>query len=254
VNIFFYWSGQEFDFGNFLAVASAARHAPGSDVVVVVDDRPVNNVHFERVERLPGVTVEPLNLDSLVSPELRLLYQRMRFVAHRSDLVRLALLAKYGGMYLDTDTLTIRDLSGTPEVLLLDDGKIVYLGCLALPAGHPVLTATLADLEALPEADLDVYQSIIYRWTRIVRNHSPAVEFGDLEAYIPVHWKEWESVFTEPLLTERLPVDRIRMLHHYGYFSRQYTRTMDEAWIHRNDCLFSDLARPLLRDLHRLGW
>ncbi|WP_217179180.1 glycosyltransferase [Streptomyces sp. AC495_CC817] len=249
MNIFFYWSGQEFDFANFLAVASAARHAPGADVVVVVDERPVDNVHFERVERLPGVTVEPLSLGSLVSPELRLLYPRLRFVAHRSDLVRLALLAKYGGMYLDTDTLTARDLSGTPEVLLLDDGKIVHLGCLALPAGHPVLTATLTALESMPEADLDVYQSIIYSWTRIVRDHSPKVKFGDLEAYFPVHWKNWEQVFTE-----RRPVDGIRILHHYGYFSRQYTRTMDKAWIYRNDCLFSDLAQPLLSDLHRLGW
>ncbi|QKV94916.1 hypothetical protein HUT19_26835 [Streptomyces sp. NA02950] len=249
MNIFFYWSGQEFDFSNYLAVASAARHTSGADVVVVVDERPVDNVHFRRVERLPGVTVEPLSLASLVSPELRLLYHRMRFVAHRSDLVRLALLAKYGGMYLDTDTLTAGDLSRTPEVLLLEDGKIVYLGCFALPAGHPVLTATLAALEAMPEADLDVYQSIIHLWTRIVRQRSPTVEFGDHDAYFPVHWKNWEDVFTE-----RRPVDSIQVLHHYGYYSRQYTRTMDEEWVNSNDCLFSDLARPLLRDLRRLGW
>ncbi|WP_193241683.1 glycosyltransferase [Streptomyces phaeolivaceus] len=249
MNIFFYWSGQEFDFSHFLAVASAARHAPGADVVVVVDERPVDNVHFERVQRLPGVTVEPLSLGSLVSPELRRLYPRLRFVAHRSDLVRLALLEKYGGLYLDTDTLTVRDLSGTPEVLLLEDGKIVYLGCFALPAGHPVLATMLTALEAMPEADLDVHQSIIYTWTHIVRDHSPKVTFGDLGAYIPVHWKSWERVFTE-----RLPVDGIRILHHYGHFSHRYTRTMDEAWIHRNDCLFSDLARPLLSDLHALGW
>lgn len=101
----------------------------------------------------------------------------------------------------------------------------------------------------MPEADLDVYQSIIYSWTHIVRDHSPNVKCGDLDAYFPVHWKNWERVFTE-----RQPVDGIRVLHHYGYFSRQYTRTMDKAWIYRNDCLFSDLARPLLSDLHRLGW
>ncbi|WP_326690287.1 MULTISPECIES: glycosyltransferase [unclassified Streptomyces] len=247
MNIFFYWSGQEFDFGNYLAVASAACRTPGSNVVVVVDERPVDNVHFSRIERLPGVTLEPLDLESLVSPELRLLYGRMRFVAHRSDLVRLALLAKYGGVYLDTDTLTVADLSGTPEVLLLDDGKIVHLGCMALPAGHPVLAATLAVLEEMPEVDLDVYQSIIYYWTRVVRAHSPAVEFGDLHAYFPVHWKSWERVFTE-----RWPLEGIRVLHHYGYHSRRYTRAMDEEWIRRNDCLFSDLARPLLRDLHGL--
>ncbi|MFF5259932.1 glycosyltransferase [Actinomadura viridis] len=247
MSVFFYWSGQEFDFGNYLAVASAARHASGMDVVVVVDERPVDNVHFDRTGRLPGVTVEPLDTRSLLPPELRLLYDRMRFVAHRSDLVRLALLAEHGGIYLDTDTLTCADLGRTPEVLLLDDAKIVHLGCLALPAGHPVLTSTLAALAELPEADLDVYQSIIYRWTRIVREHSPPVEFGDLRSYFPVHWNDWEVVFTE-----RLPSDTIRVLHHYGYYSRKYTRVMDEEWIRRNDCLFSDLARPLLRDLEGL--
>lgn len=249
MTIFFYWSGQDFDFGNYLAVASAARHASGAPVVVVVDDPPVDNPHFDNVRRLPGVAVEPLDLAALLPPVLRDLYGRMRFVAHRSDLVRLALLAEHGGIYLDTDTLTCTDLGDTPEVLLLDDGKIVHLGCLALPAGHPVLTATLKALENFSDADLDVYQSLIYIWTRIVREQSPPVEFGELEAYFPIHWRDWELAFTR-----RLAADRIRVLHHYGYYSRRYTRAMDEDWILRNDCLFSDLARPLLRDLHRMGW
>lgn len=246
MNVFFYWSGQEFDFGNLLSVASAALHSPDG-VVVFVDEKPVGNPHFNRLSRLPEVRVEPVSLTSLMSAAHAELYRRMRFIAHRSDLVRFAVLAKYGGLYLDTDTLTRRSLATVGERLLFDDGEIVHIGMMSFAAGDPLPLRMMDEFLAMAERDLEVYPSIVHRWTRIVRQEQGSVRSGDIQAFAPVHWRNWESIFvpggfdgdTEP----------IHVLHHYGYFSRRYTASMDVSWLEANPCLFSQVALPIVDEL-----
>jgi hypothetical protein len=133
--VFFYWSGPDFDFGHYLAIASAALHA--EDEVVVFVDEPADNVHFSRLTSLPRVRIEPLVLADLMSDAHADLYRRATFVAHRSDIVRFCVLHRYGGVYLDTDTVTRVPIAQLPELLLLEDGQIVHMGVMALPAGHP---------------------------------------------------------------------------------------------------------------------
>lgn len=252
MNVYFYWSGQAFDFGHLLAIASAALHAPG-DVVVLTDEQPLQSERFRQLFELPNVRVEPLDLATIMSADHIALYHRMRFVAHKSDLVRFAALAKWGGLYLDTDTVTLRPLRPSMNGrLLLDDGKVVYVGMMTLPAGDPLLLRMLDELVSMPEADLDVYQSIVYRWTTVVREAPEPIRFGQLAEFAPVHWRDWERIFIPGGFDG--DVDRIRVLHHYGYFSRQYTASMDVGWLHANPCLFSRVALPVVDDLRtRLG-
>jgi hypothetical protein len=250
MSVYFYWSGQEFDYGNLLAVASAALHAPG-EVVLIVDERPVGNPNFDCLSAIENVTVKPLVLDDLMPPEHAALYQRMRFPAHRSDLVSFWLLTRHGGIYLDTDTVTRSTLTDIPPRFLLTDGKIVQLGLLALPKGDALGERMLESFLGMPEKDLDVYQSIVYRWTQVVREAGDAVEFGDLDAYFPVHWKQWETIFRPGEFPGDM--DAIHILHHYGYFSRAYTARMNARWIAQNDCLFSRVAAPVIDELGRVG-
>ncbi|MFD8248520.1 glycosyltransferase [Nocardia sp. NPDC059691] len=246
MTVFLYWSGQEFDFGNYLAVASAAVHTSG-DVVVLVDERPVNNPFFDRLLDISNVEVRPLRLDSLMSGRHAQLYESMQFVAHRSDLVGFAALAEYGGIVLDTDTLTVRDLDDLPDVLLFEDEKIVYLGVVGLPRAHPISVNMLDSLLAMPEKDLGVYQSIVYRWTDVVRAEAPAMT--PLSKVFPLHWREWERIFLPD--GYQADTEPIHILHHYGYYSRKYTKEMNEDWLRENPCLFSALALPVLDKLSR---
>jgi Glycosyltransferase sugar-binding region containing DXD motif len=250
--VMFYWSGQNFDFGNYLSIASAATHlADGDEAVVFVDEKPHDNRHFARLDRLPRTSVEPLVRRELMSAEHGALYDRMRYVAHRADLVRFAVLAKYGGLYLDTDTLTRKSLASIPPRLLLDDGKIVHVGIMALPRSDELAERMLTSLLDISESDLSVYQSIVYRWTAIVRQAGDTVHFGALEAYFPVHWKQWETIFRPGEFTG--DVESIHILHHYGYLSSAYTSSMDEDWIAAHPCLFSEAAGPVLASLAALG-
>jgi hypothetical protein len=247
--LYMYWSGPAFDFGNFLAVASAALHTPDR-VVLLVDEEPVGNHWFSLLASVPRVAVEPVDADRRMSAAHAALYRRMTFVAHRSDLVSFWVLAHGGGFYLDTDTLTRRTLAGLPPRLLFDDGKIVHVGAMSFPPGDPLPAAMVDDLLRMPAEDLDVYQSIVYRWTRFVRQAAAPGDFGALDSFFPVHWKEWERIFTEPGREDE--ADAVHVLHHYGWFSRKYTAEMDVAWLRSHPCLFSEIALPVVAELEGL--
>lgn len=244
--VYMYWSGQKFDFGNFLAVASAALHT-SDRVVLLVDEIPVDNHWFSLLGKVPHVSVEPVNAEGRLSTEHASLYQRMTYVAHRSDLISFWVLAHGGGLYLDTDTLTTRPLDDLPSRLLLDDGKIVHMGVMGFPPGDPLPATMTDDLLLMPPQDLDVYQSIVYRWTALVRQVAGPHDFADLGSFFPRHWKEWEDIFTQP--SRAGETDSVHILHHYGWFSRQYTATMDTAWLRSHPCLFSELALPVVAAL-----
>ena len=244
--VYFYWTGQRFDFANYLAIASAALHTNGQ-VVVHVDDGPVDNPHFDRLRTHGNVSIEPLRPRDLMSDEHAALYRRLIFPAHRADLVRFCTLYEFGGLSLDTDTVVRRSLDDLPARLLLTDNKVVYVGTLALPSGDPLAGRMLAELLTVPDDDLARYPSIVHRWTQVVRDAGDSVPFGDADAFFPVHWQDWESIFQPGGWTT--DVESIHVLHHYGYFSRTITADMNEQWLAEHPCLFTTVATPVVRAL-----
>ena len=115
-NIHFVWSGQRFPSAFALAVHSAAGRHPDWKIVVHVGDEPTGNpaweslrgvaeirrIHaLELLEAVPGVGSRLVELHEAIAPQ---------YHAGRSNLVRLAILVREGGWYLDFDTLTIASL------------------------------------------------------------------------------------------------------------------------------------------------
>lgn len=250
MSVYFYWSGQEFDFSHLLSIASAVLHAP-SNVIILVDEQPVDNPYFSRLAGVPNTYVEPLVLSHLLSGPHADLYRRMKFIAHQSDLVRFAVLAKFGGLYLDTDTVTRSSLPDVSERLLFTDGEIVHVGMMSFAAGDPLLLRMMDEFLAMTERDLEVYPTIVHRWTRVVQQDD-SVPYGDIRAFAPVHWTEWERIFAPGGFDG--DIESIHVLHHYGYFSRRYTASMDVNWLTANPCLFSEVALPVIDDLRaKLG-
>ncbi len=105
--IIFVWLGRTLPVTALVAVRSARRACPGAEILVLHDglDPP----------REPGVAFEPVTdalFEALPSAETaRRLYRTLPSPTARSNILRLAALHRLGGIYLDTDTITIRDLS-----------------------------------------------------------------------------------------------------------------------------------------------
>lgn len=115
--IHFVWSGRKFPSVFAFAVRSAAAANPGWKVLIHVDDEPVGVPEWESLrsvaEILPGRPEDILGAVPGFGSRLVDLHRSIapQYHAGRSNLVRLAILAREGGWYLDFDTLVVGSLA-----------------------------------------------------------------------------------------------------------------------------------------------
>ncbi len=120
-NLLFVWFGARVPLFVELALRSAAAHNPDAQVVLLVSGlTPDEHARLQ----VPGLRVESLDFEALLSAASRRaldvygrgldthrlghIWRHLRTPAARANLVRLLYLFCHGGVYLDTDTLTLR--------------------------------------------------------------------------------------------------------------------------------------------------
>ncbi len=155
---------------------SILRIYPGAQVQVYSNTLP-KSFFFRFVRAGYNVSVIPFNVTALISnsslPGARWAtnishWQKFpHFYAHHADFVRFLLLYRYGGLYLDTDSLFLRPLHVWPQIALgterCDSNKLTFcfpinfnnettdaeqqyylpIGVLLLPAGHSLMRHAL---------------------------------------------------------------------------------------------------------------
>jgi hypothetical protein len=173
VNVFFVWSSHRDSWSAIQdrVVGSVVATIPGARVRIVSNTLPADHFAALSAEGF-DVAVLPFDILSLLVglPGRTWLAdaQRTRSAhlgTHLSDLVRLLVLYKYGGLYLDTDAFWLRDVADLPPAFI---GKIDFLplgpscdwcldgrwylanGVLSFPAEHPFLLALLLRIERTP--------------------------------------------------------------------------------------------------------
>jgi hypothetical protein len=111
----FVWLGEKLPFVYVLAAASAAVRGGFERVSFHHTDPLDREPYFALLERVPRVEARFLDPLALVEQAggTRLVdcYRDLAQPAARANVLRAALLREHGGVYLDTDTLTIRNLS-----------------------------------------------------------------------------------------------------------------------------------------------
>lgn len=115
-NFFLYWSGQDFQYVNYICVLSLIKSNAIVKCEVYYEEEPVDNPNWDMLKKLEGVRLIKLNFDGLF--ELAQIdkadfsaFFNKAYVAEKSDLFRLLILYCYGGVYLDFDCLVLRDFS-----------------------------------------------------------------------------------------------------------------------------------------------
>jgi hypothetical protein len=112
----FIWLGRDFPWVHALAIRSCAERGGFARVVLHCSDDLSASPWWPEVARLPGLEVrriEPGHVLGAVpdhGPALRALYARLRQPAARANVLRAAILAVEGGVYLDMDTVTLTAL------------------------------------------------------------------------------------------------------------------------------------------------
>ncbi|MBW2262579.1 MAG: hypothetical protein JRG91_11450 [Deltaproteobacteria bacterium] len=114
--LIFVWLGRSLPTAALVAVRSAHRVCASPETIVLHDGLDTRTPGARSLASEPGIRLEPVT-DALFDhiPEggaiARSLYRTLPSPTARSNLLRLAALHGLGGIYLDTDTITIRDLA-----------------------------------------------------------------------------------------------------------------------------------------------
>lgn len=116
----FVWYGRSLPWFAALAVESALRACPSAQAILWTGDTLEGDAQLASLRAQPRFTLralpEPGALlddpdDATTAALLTALLHALPSPAARANLMRLVILARYGGVYLDTDTLTLRDLA-----------------------------------------------------------------------------------------------------------------------------------------------
>jgi hypothetical protein len=275
-NFFYYWTGQQFQYVHYLAVLSLVRSTDCARVEVYYEEAPSGNPHWERLRELDPVSLVPVEFDELVqragyAPGGFEAFLKVAKVVHRSDFVRYLALAGDGGLYLDFDTLVVRDLHPLLERPLLvgyqnpdELGNDVNGAVLGAEPKSPVIRECLERVRALPDT---------LTWLRLSN-----LRFGTLKKFVVphLHWcdsgpsllsqlsresdelrralcprtyfhfcdyRDWKSIFSEG----ELP-DEAFVIHYFGKLSFEFTKSLDDRYVRDSESLFARAARRYLAD------
>lgn len=195
-------------------------------------------------------------LDLRAVPGLRAEYGKLRSqLAGQADIIRLAALYKYGGVYIDADTVIMKpakfaaflEKSAADGVgvffawenlskartrkLGLKDRRLVANGIIgAATAGHPFLGELLegvvanARREAGEEAWRRVGPLYVTRMYKKLRGKYPDVHIYPMRYFYPIHW----GGITDPELHKKVQIPKESMLFQYGYTTNKFDKIFAE--------------------------
>jgi hypothetical protein len=197
-------------------------------------------------------------LDWDAFPGLRREYARSRGeLAARADIIRLLVLYKYGGIYIDADSVVLKsakfakfleenrhsmffaweNLSAARTRKLGDLGpglrgarRLVANGVIGAQAGHPFLKRLLGGLvananalegEAAWKRVGPLYVSRVYAQSK---GEHPDVHVYPMRYFYPRHWKG----ITDPELHTKVTIPGESMLFQYGYTTNKFDKIFAE--------------------------
>jgi glycosyl transferase-like sugar-binding protein len=151
----FIWLGPELLWVHRLALVSAAKHG-GFERVLLHHDGTLDARALEGLAATPGVELAVLDAPGLVEAAggsaLVECYRELTTPAARVNVLRMALLAERGGVYLDTDTVTLRSFAPLLERggVFCGTERLVFPGVQSswLARLHPAALARMAARDA----------------------------------------------------------------------------------------------------------
>ncbi|XP_005379480.1 PREDICTED: lactosylceramide 4-alpha-galactosyltransferase [Chinchilla lanigera] len=219
-NIFFLETSERTS-PNFLfmcSVESAARVHPEAQVTVLMKGLrgapPPRNLGTSLLGCFPNVQMLPLDLDALFRGTPLAAWHaasRWRWEPYllpvTSDAARIALLWKFGGVYLDTDFIVLRSLGNLSNALGAQSRYVLNGAFLAFERQHEFLALCMRDFVAHYNGWVWGHQGpqlltrVFKRWCNIrslAQGRScRGVTALPRQAFYPVPWQSWKKYFED---------------------------------------------------------
>jgi hypothetical protein len=237
----FVWIGRRVSFVHWVALATAAKRGGFSDVVFHHTDALDDDADSRSLAELPGVRLSRLDpLPLLEEADARLvdIYRDLSAPAAQSNVLRMALLFRRGGVYLDTDTVTLASFSA----LRARAGFFCGEERLVFPAsGQSFLASRLRPAAVARMLARDVCRRVPsgYRWFRHIERFYPrAVNNAVLGA-------EAGHPFLEDVIARMLAVRRERRRVRFAFGTHLLQKVVRESNASGVEILGPDAFYPL---------
>ncbi|XP_015484882.2 lactosylceramide 4-alpha-galactosyltransferase-like isoform X1 [Parus major] len=202
------------------SVESAARAHPASRVVVLMKGLAKENVSlpkhwaFSLLSCFPNVEIQPLDLTDLFSgtPLKRwymwpLRHWEPHFLPVLSDACRIVLMWKFGGIYLDTDFIVLKDLQNLTDALGIQDDVELNGAFLSFKPKHKFMELCMQDFVQNYNGWVWGHQGpklltrVFKKWCSIQTIKSMSCKGVSAlapEVVYPIPWQDWKKLF-EPV-------------------------------------------------------
>ncbi|XP_078273588.1 lactosylceramide 4-alpha-galactosyltransferase-like [Rhinoraja longicauda] len=198
------------------SVESAARSHPTSKVVFFMKGLSATGstptLGISLLNCFPNVEVRPIDLKELFADTpLSLWYSKLNpwwqpyLIPTIADATRLALMWKYGGIYLDTDIIVLKNLLNLSNSIGREQRYLVNTAFLAFNQHHDFIGRCLADFVAHFNGWIWGHQGpqlvtrVLKKWCRVNSvtkiQQCKGVTMLSPEAFYPVRWQDWKKYF-----------------------------------------------------------
>ncbi|XP_048157338.1 lactosylceramide 4-alpha-galactosyltransferase-like [Corvus hawaiiensis] len=199
------------------SVESAARAHPGSRVTVLMKGMAKGNTSlpkhwaFSLLSCFPNVEIQPLDLTELFSgtplaqwylqPQR---YQEPHFLAVLSDACRIVLMWKFGGIYLDTDFIVLKNLQNLTNALGIQGDDVLNGAFLSFKPKHEFMELCMQDFVqnyngwVWGRQGPELLTRVFKKWCslRTIKSMScKGVSALAPEAVYPIPWQNWKKLF-----------------------------------------------------------
>ncbi|NXG20937.1 A4GAT galactosyltransferase, partial [Grallaria varia] len=218
-NVFFVETSERMNPGYLFScsVESAARTHPGASVVVLMRGLARENTSlpehwaFSLLSCFPNVQIRPLDLPELFSgtPLKKWYLWPLRrwepyFLPTLSDACRIVLMWKFGGIYLDTDFIVLRNLQNLTNALGIQGEDELNGAFLSFKPKHKFMELCMKDFVENYNAWVWGHQGpglltrVFKQWCSIRTIQSMSckgVRALSPEAVYPIPWQNWKKLF-----------------------------------------------------------
>ncbi|XP_065556156.1 lactosylceramide 4-alpha-galactosyltransferase-like isoform X2 [Artemia franciscana] len=183
-----------------------------------------------------------------------------RKIEHEADLARIALLKKFGGFYVDLDTVLMKPTTQLSSFLL----KNFANGIMKYRKGHQIIEEIyrrLNETKSSPVTYTEIGKDLIRRvvedichFKRKKNNFAEAakicnITFLNEETFLPVFWGQWRSIFGKPIKLDSFKVATMNAAYAIHFSS---SLTSDIPIIGGKGQIFDQIARKYCPTVHRM--
>jgi len=237
---FIYVGGRPYSFVNYLSVRAAHKKLRPDAIYMHCTQEPIDNPHWEAIR--PYVTIK--NLDDIAEFG----GHKVIWPHYKSDIARIQILIREGGVYLDNDEIVLRDFSHLrcgQTVMSYDapDTQSLAASFIMAPKDARFLHIWFEKMKDRIGSGTWADHAVVLPG-ELAKQHPDLIKTLNYKSFVPFHWDN-KTVFGDD--PSAIDLSESYGMHMWDTFwSENLLSQVDEAYLSGSNSVFASLMRSLL--------